>query len=134
MSSSALEVSGSAVLPGEPVLPPFSPLEERSELAVLTDDAGAVGVVVVFVGVEKGGSDALDSFFLDCSASLARNSFCFASKEDTPSGVMSANAGARNKGVVMLKARIEGRQLELLIMRRANMVGEGESSECRVYR
>lgn len=94
---------------------------------MLTDDAGAVGVVFVFVGVEKGGSDALDSFFLACSASLARNSFCFASKEDTPSGVMSANAGARKKGVVVLKARIEGRELELLIMRRANMMGTGEA-------
>ena len=71
--------------------------------------------------------DVLSStFFLDCAATLARNSFCLASKDVTPSGVISAKAGDRRRGVLALNARVNGfealREEELLASRRANIL------------
>jgi hypothetical protein len=79
------------------------------------------------VGVGRDSEDVLGSaFFLDCADTFARNSFCFASKEVTPSGVMSANAGDRKRGVLVLKARVHEfealREEELLARRRANIL------------
>jgi hypothetical protein len=63
---------------------------------------------------------------LVCAATLARNSFCFASKEVTPSGVMSAKAGARKRGALVLNARVNGlealRDEELFARRRENIL------------
>lgn len=71
----------------------------------------------------------LASFFLDCSAATrSRNSFCLASKEDTPSGVpvTSARAGVRERGAVVVKARRRVfwvlRELGVFRKRRANIV------------
>jgi hypothetical protein len=85
---------------------------------------GAVGVSwVKEVGEEgEGNEDVLSGFFLDCSARRWRNSFCLASKEETPAGVMSAKAGERRKGVVVLKARIDVVRVELFASLRANIV------------
>ena len=54
--------------------------------------------------------------------SRSLNSFCLASNELTPSGVMSPNAGDRKTTGVLLKVRREaGRELELFARRRANI-------------
>lgn len=86
---------------------------------------GAVGVLSDGIGVDRLAS----AFCLACSASRSRNSFCAASNEVTPSGVMSANAGERRRGVVVLKVRtiVEDalREPELLINRRANILTIG---------
>lgn len=96
-------------------------LLERGALALLA--CGAVGVLSEGEGVNRLAS----AFFLACSASRSRNSFCLASNDVTPSGVMSANAGDRRRGVVVLsvRRRVEGvlvSELELFTSRRANMV------------
>jgi hypothetical protein len=67
------------------------------------------------------------AFFLLCSAAKrSRNSFCFASNDFTPSGVISERAGERhNKDVdanVRMKLLWVVSELELLRIRRANIV------------
>jgi len=64
-------------------------------------------------------------FFLLCSANFVRNSFCFASKDATPLGVMSPNEGVRDRDVDDVNGRIAlmaGIELEALATRRASIV------------
>lgn len=66
------------------------------------------------------------SFLLDCSAIRSRNSFCFASNDWTPSGVMSEMAGVRARIELLAKGRTSvagaGKEAGALRRRRAYMV------------
>ena len=103
------------------LVPSGAGLLERGALALLA--CGAVGALSEGEGVDRLAS----AFFLACSASRSRNSFFLASNAVTPSGVMSANAGDRRRGVLVLsvRRRVEGvlvSELELFTSLRANMI------------
>lgn len=93
----------------------------RAALAVFT--RGAVRALSEGLGVHRLAS----AFFLASSASRSRNSFCLTSNAATPSGVMSANAGDREREALVLsvRRRFEGvlvSELELFASLRANMI------------
>jgi hypothetical protein len=109
--SSVSEVAGSDAIPCESIT-----WKSDEDLALLA--CGAVGD-----GKEEKEDSLMVSFLLLlCSASLSRNSFCFASNDCTPDDVTSDRDGMRHNGVVDANVLEILRETELFTSLRVSMV------------